>query len=611
MSKFLESTRAIDAERVALRQPSFVGQLFAGEPDFALLRPFPEQTTADRAVGDQFCARVERFLRERVDPLQIERDAKIPPRLYEEAAEIGLFGMTIPPEYGGLGLSQTNYDRVLTLVASYCNIFALVLSVHQSIGVARPIMMFGTAEQKRDWLPRLASGELSAFALTEPQIGSDPANMATTARLEGDEYVIDGEKLWCTNAPIARVIILTAKVEGKITAFIVEMDRPGVELLHRCEFMGCRGIENGWVRFSGVRVPRMHVLGEAGRGLRIALTLLNVGRVSVASICLGMAKQMIEPTISWANRRQAFGKPIGQHELNTHKIARMAADVFAMEAINELVAGMIDRGRADFRMEAATTKLFCSERLWSVVDTALQIRGGRGYERADSLAARGEEPVPVEQVFRDARLYLIGEGSSEILKLFIAREALDPHIGRAAALLEADLVGKLREVGKLARFYTQWYARRLLPETLDPSLRSGRGSHPDAPPHLRYVRATSRRLARTVFRQMARYNLSLERRQAIVARLAAIAVELFVIAAVASRAENRPEAAPLAEQAIRDAKARIDECFRGLARNDDTRTTQLGLDVLNGEYGWLAEGSVRRDGDGVSADDHPRAAAAR
>jgi alkylation response protein AidB-like acyl-CoA dehydrogenase len=601
MSRFLEATRAIDAARVAMRQPSFIGQLFAGEPDFALLRPFPEQPSADRAVGDQFCARVERFLRERVDPLQIEREAKIPAHLFDEAAEIGLFGMTIPVEYGGLGFSQTNYDRVLTLVASYCNIFALVLSVHQSIGVARPIMLFGTPEQKREWLPRLARGELSAFALTEPQIGSDPANMATTARLEGDEYVIDGEKLWCTNSPIAKVIILTAKVEGKITAFIVEMDRPGVEVRQRCEFMGCRGIENGWVTFSGVRVPRQNVLGEVGRGLRIALTLLNVGRVSVASICLGMAKQMLEPTISWANQRQAFGKPIGQHELNTHKIARMAADVFAMESVTELVAGVIDRGRADYRMEAATAKLFCSERLWSVVDTAVQIRGGRGYERADSLAARGEEPAPVEQVFRDARLYLIGEGASEILKLFIAREALDPHIGRAAALLEADLVGKVREVGRLARFYSEWYARRLLPE---------KRSEPAAePPHLRYVRATSRRLARVVFQQMARYNLSLERRQAIVARLATIAVELFVIAAVASRAEAKPEAARLAEQAIRDARSRIEDCFRGLARNDDGRTTGLGLDVLKGEYGWLADGSVRRNGDGVGADDHARAAA--
>jgi alkylation response protein AidB-like acyl-CoA dehydrogenase len=603
VSRFLESTRAIDAARETLRQPSFVGQLFAGEPDFSLLRPFPEQPPADRALGDQFCARVERFLRERVDPLAIEREAKIPPLLYEEAAEIGLFGMTIGTEYGGLGLSQTNYDRVLTLVASYCNIFALVLSVHQSIGVARPIMLFGTPEQKREWLPRLARGELSAFALTEPRIGSDPANMATSARLEGDEYVIDGEKLWCTNSPIARVIILTAKVESRITAFIVEMDQPGVELLHRCEFMGCRGIENGWVRFSGVRVPRRNVLGEVGRGLRIALTLLNVGRVSVASICLGMAKQMLGPIVAWANERQAFGKPIGQHELNSHKIARMAADVFAMEAIADLVAAMIDRGRSDFRMEAATAKLFCSERLWSVVDTALQLRGGRGYERADSLAARGEPPVPVEQVFRDARLYLIGEGSSEILKLFIAREALDPHIGRAAALLEADLVGKVREAGKLARFYSRWYARRLLPEQ--------RGQHPDEPAHLRYVRATSRRLARAVFRQMARHNLSLERRQAIVARLATIAVELFVIGAVASRAEARPDARPLAEQAIRDAKSRIDECFRGLARNDDPHTTRLGLAVLSGKCGWLAEGSVRRDNDGVGADDHTRAAAAR
>jgi alkylation response protein AidB-like acyl-CoA dehydrogenase len=584
VSRFLEATKAVDEARVALRQPSFIAQLFAGEPDFALLRPFPEQPTADRALGDQLCARVERFLLDRVDPRQIERDAKIPGSVLEEMAGLGLFGMTIPPEHGGMGLSQTNYDRVLTLVASHCNILALVLSVHQSIGVSRPIMMFGTAEQQATWLPRLARGELSAFALTEPQIGSDPANMATRARLEGDAWVIDGEKLWCTNSPIAKVIILTAKVDGKITAFIVPMDAPGVEIRHRCEFMGCRGIENGWVTFTGVRVPRQNLLGEVGKGLRIALTLLNVGRVSVAAICLGMAKQMLAPTIAWAKERRAFGKVIGEHELVTHRIARAAADVFAMEALSELVAGMIDRGRSDYRMEAAVAKLFNSERLWSVVDTAVQVRGGRGYETADSLAARGEAPIPVEQVFRDARLYLIGEGASEILKLFIAREALDPHIGRATALLEADLAGKVREVGRLARFYAGWYAKRTLPRRQDTPV--------DEPRDFRYVRSTSRRLARVVFQQMARYNFSLEQRQGIVARLAEIAVELFVIAAVASRAEHEPGSRDLADQAIRDARARIDDAFRGLARNDDSQTTRVGLSVLAGEHRWLSDGAV-------------------
>src|SRR5262245_2175145 len=287
--KLLEGIKAVEAAREEMRQPGFMAGLFAGEPDFGLLLPYPDQGPDDRRAGAAYLARIATFLRERVDAEQIERSGQIPRAVIDGLAELGAFGMVIPPEYGGLGLSQTNYNRVLSLVASHCNILALLLSVHQSIGVARPILTFGTEEQRRRYLPRLARGALSAFALTEPQIGSDPANMATTAVRQPDgSYLIDGEKLWCTNGPIAELIVLTAKVEGRVTAFIVETDTPGIEVLQRCEFMGCRGIENGWLRFRGVRVPAENVLGQVGRGLRIALTLLNVGRVSVAAICLGI-----------------------------------------------------------------------------------------------------------------------------------------------------------------------------------------------------------------------------------------------------------------------------------------------------------------------------------
>ena len=608
MSVLLRHLKEIEAAREELRKPSFVTQLFAGEPDLGLLIPFPTQDPVDKKIGDEYCARIAAFLRDHVEPQEIERTGKIPPEVIGGLKELGAFGMTIPREYGGLGLSQTNYDRVLTLVASYCNIVALLLSVHQSIGAPRPLLQFGSEEQKRKWLPRLAKGAISAFALTEPQIGSDPANMQTTAVLspDGTHYIINGEKLWCTNSLIAEIIVLTAKVDGKVTAFIVEMDTPGIEILHRCSFMGCRGIENGWLRFRNVRVPAENVIGEVGKGLRIALSALNVGRISVAAICLGMAKQVYPYAVEWACQRKTFGKPIGEHELNTHKIAWMAADIFAMDALIHLVAGLVDHGILDFRVEAAITKLICSERLWNIVDTAMQLRGGRGYETADSLAARGEPAIPVEQIFRDARLDLIGEGASEILKLFIAREVWDPHIKRAAPILAPgdgsaahDLVQRgihlarlAQEAGKLGVYYARWYAKQLVPDgDLGPAVEEAIRD-PDLRDQLRYVKRTSKRLARLILRLMARYTSGLEARQGIVARLADIGIDLFTMTAVCSYTQTSPGSHRLALQVCADARGRIEERFRALAAHRDEETTALGRAVLRGAFPWLLEGTL-------------------
>lgn len=590
MSRLLESIKDVEAAREEAKRPSFMTQLFAGEPDFSLLSPFPEQSAADKAIGDDFCAKVAAFLIDHVDPQEIERAGVIPREVLDGLAQVGCFGMMIPIEYGGLGLSQTNYNRVLATVASYCNIIALMLSAHQSIGVSRPVIMYGSEDQKQTWLPRIARGAISAFALTEPNVGSDPANLVTSAVLsdDGHHYIINGEKLWCTNGTIAEVILLLAKVDGKVTAFILEMDRPGVEILHRCEFLGCRGIENGWIRFTNVSVPVENVVGEVGKGLKIALSTLNTGRISLAGLCLGMAKQVFAPTVEWSKQRQTFGKPIGFHELNTHKIARMAADIFAMEAIDHLVAGMIDRADADYRVESAVAKLFCSERLWQVVDAAMQIRGGRGYEKADSLRVRGETPVPIEQLFRDARLYLIGEGASEILKLFIAREVWDPHIKRAMAMFDSTGLAKLGESAKVGRFYASWYVKMVAPgraSSLD-------GQSPASKAHLAYVRETSRRLARNIFYLMVRYGTKLEPRQALVSRLADVGVDLFVITAASLYSTVVPGSAPLEAQVFDDARDRIEASFRALRENHDSATTRLGLDVLSDSYPWVRESGL-------------------
>jgi alkylation response protein AidB-like acyl-CoA dehydrogenase len=591
--RVLRGLEQIEAAREALRYPSFMVGLFAGEPRFELLVPFPVQPPEDRAIGDDLCARVDAFLRHSVDPAAIERRGTIPKDVLRGLAELGCFGLTIPREYGGLGLSKTNYHRVLQLVGSYCNVLALTLSAHQSIGVPQPLLLFGTEAQKREWLPRLARGAISAFALTEPQVGSDPAALATSARPseDGTSYLINGEKLWCTNGTIADVIVLMAKVASKITAFIVDMHTPGIEVAQRCTFMGNRGIENAYLRLSDVRVPAENVIGEVGRGLRVALSTLNAGRISLSALCLGMAKQFYEPTVRWAATRRTFGRPIGEHELITHQLARMAADLYAMEAVTWLVSGLIDREHADFRIESAAAKLFTSERLWHIADTAMQIRGGRAYETADSLRARGEEPVPVEQLMRDARLYLIGEGASEILTLFIAREVMDPHLQRAAGFLSRRGLQQAGAALHLTRFYGPWYARRLLVRGV-PDLRTRLGID-DAftLEQLQYVQRASRRLARALFWSMLRYRASLEQRQAVVARLARIGVDLFVVTASALYAPHRPQGSALARLAIAEAQERIEAGFRSLRHNADEATTRLGLDVLHGEFGWLTGGA--------------------
>lgn len=593
MKNFLQNIKDVEAAREEIKMPSFMAQLFAGTPNFHLLVPFPEQDAEDKATGDAYCKKLAAYLKEHVDPDEIERTGKIPKRVLDDLAELGCFGLNIPKRYGGLGLSQTNYNRVLALVASYCNILALLLSVHQSIGVSKPLLLFGNEAQKEYWLPRLAHGAISAFALTEPQVGSDPASMRTAATrsADGTYYTLNGEKLWSTNSPIAQIMVVMAKVEGKVTAFIVETNTPGIEIRQHCEFMGCRGIENGWITFTNVRVPAENIIGDVGKGLKIALTSLNTGRISIAALCLGMAQQVYTPAVEWAKKREAFGKKIGYHELNTHKIARMAANIFAMEAVIALVSGMVDRKATDFRVEAATAKLFCSEQLWDIVDTAMQIRGGRGYEKADSLRARGEEAVPIEQIFRDARLYLIGEGASEILKLFIAREVLDSHLKQAQPYLSSSGVDKMVAGVKLASHYSKWYLARLDTRNdlsgLKPALKSR-----TLLKQLDYVYHTSRRLARTILVLMARYTTRLEQKQALVARIADIGIDLFIITAATLYASTKPGSIKLARQVFDDACVRIDMNFSALQKNSDTKTTQLGFEVLAGKYNRLVEDSL-------------------
>ena len=593
----LELTEAARDEAGAKR--SFCGGLFLGQFNLGALHPYPQPRVEDRDQGDAFLHRLEKFLRERVDPDEIDRTGEIPDAVLAELAELGAFGIKIEPMYGGLGLSQTNYCRTGMLLGSYCGNLTALISAHQSIGVPQPLVLFGSEEQKRKYLPRCAKGEISAFALTEPNVGSDPARMETHAEptSDGNDFILNGEKLWCTNGLKAGVIVVMARTapkngKGQITAFIVEMDSPGVEVVRRCRFMGLKALYNAVIRFTDVRVPRENIILAEGKGLRVALTTLNTGRLTLPAACIGLAKRCLATSQSWAQERTQWGAPIGKHAAIADKIALMAAEIFAMEAMTFYTASLVDRDKkADIRLEAAMCKMWATERAWDIVNDTMQIRGGRGYETAASQAARGERPVPVERWLRDCRINTIFEGSSEILRLFLAREALDPHLQLAGPALDTrqSLAVRVKTAGQAALFYAAWYPRLWWPLTF-----AGGGFHPVLARHLRYAARTSHRLARSLFHAMVRFGPKLEKQQLLLGRFVDIGTELFAVAASCARAQSlaTKEARDLADYFCRMARFKIEDLFRHLHENGDAAGYRLAQQVMAGEFDWLEEGML-------------------
>jgi alkylation response protein AidB-like acyl-CoA dehydrogenase len=603
---------AEDARESEWRLPSFGKALFLGNLQLDLIHPQPKLDPAAVQQGEAFLKDLRAFLSERVDPLQIEQDAKIPDAVIDGLKELGALGMKVPTRYGGLGLSQVYYNRALTLVASVHSSLGALLSAHQSIGVAEPLLHFGSEEQKQKWLPKVARDHISAFLLTEPDVGSDPARVGTTATPteDGKGYKLNGRKLWATNGAIADIVVVMAKVpkggghRGGISAFVLPYDADGVTVEHRNAFMGLRGIENSVTLLEDVYVPADNLIGAEGQGLKIALTTLNTGRLALPAICLATTKLATKIAREWSAERVQWGQAVGKHDAVAQKVAFIAASSFGLEAILDVASRMADDKQRDIRIEAAIGKLYGSEIGWKVVDELVQIRGGRGYETAASLKARGEKPVPTEMLLRDMRINRIFEGSTEIMHLLIAREAVDQHLAVAGDILEPEVAlgDKARAAVAAAKFYTKWLPQLAVGEGVKPGSFSEFGA---LATHLRYVERASRKMARSTFWAMGRWQAKLERKQTVLGRIVDIGAELFAISSAVVYAQTlqteqparAAEAVQLADLFCKQARRRAAALFAELFDNDDDAAYEVAQEVLAGKFTWDEEGILDLSGD--------------
>jgi alkylation response protein AidB-like acyl-CoA dehydrogenase len=599
------------AREAEWKLPSFGKELFLGNFRFDLIHPQPKLDPEAVAKGEAFLATLREFLQSEVDPLQIERDSKIPDSVLDGLKGIGAFGMKVSEQYGGLGLSQVYYNRALAMVGVWHGSLSTLLSAHQSIGVAEPLRMFGSEEQKEKWLPLVAKDHVSAFLLTEPDVGSDPARLGSSATPVEGGYRLNGKKLWATNGAIADVVVVMATVpkseghRGGISAFILPYDTDGVTVQNRNAFMGLHGIENSVTILEDVFVPEENRIGREGEGLKIALSTLNTGRLALPAICVGTAKWATKIGREWANEREQWGRKIGKHDAVAQKLAFIAGSAFGLEAMLDVASRLADNKSNDIRIEAAIAKLYGSELGWKVIDELMQIRGGRGYETAESLKARGEKPVPVEAAFRDMRINRTFEGSTEIMHLLIAREAVDQHLQVAGDILEPgkDLGVKAKAAKQAAAFYSKWLPQLAIGEGQNPTSFSEFGPLAS---YLRYIERSSRKLARSTFYGMTRWQAKLEYRQAFLGRIVDIGAELFAMSATVAYAdtigrehpERREQAQELAELFCAQAKLRADRLFHELWTNNDDGNHTASDRLLEGRYTWLEDGVIDPSGEG-------------
>jgi alkylation response protein AidB-like acyl-CoA dehydrogenase len=573
------------AEELLFSGPQTLGfakGLFFGHFNAPLVFPYPEIRAEERDTVDKAVAEVRRFMEEKVDPAAIDRNADIPPDEINGLAELGVLGMTAPAEYGGRGFSQLGYCKIMEVIGGRDASTAVFVNAHHSIGI-RALLLFGTEEQRRRWLPPLVSGrDLAAFALTEPEAGSDAANVQTraTPSADGRTYSLSGEKRYITNGAIAKVLTVMARTpvpgsnETKVTAFLVTPDMPGFEVVEaRMPKCGIRGTATARLAFRDMPVPAENVLGQVGKGLRIALTTLDFGRTTFGASCTGAAKTCLRAACRHAKQRAQFKQTLSEFELVKKKIAYMAAHAFAMDATTSQCAGFIDRGAEDYMLETAMLKVFSTEALWQIVNDTLQIYGGQGYFQTD----------PYERMMRDARINQIGEGANDVLRCFIAlvgMRGVGEHLQGVIKALRHP-----KEWGTLWQFGQQQVQARLRPREIPVQSASLRRS-------ARELGKRVRDFGLAVQGVLRKYREAVLERQYVQERIADAACDLYASSCALSRLDhllthgnhspaevNRDVTAGRYFLTLAD--RRIRQSLAALADNDDAQTTATANAVLD------------------------------
>jgi acyl-CoA dehydrogenase family protein 9 len=573
------------AEELLFAGPQALGfakGLFQGHFVADWVMPYPRVPAAQQTELDKTLAEVRHFLDEHLDPVAIDRQAEIPRAVIDGLGRVGVLGTTAPVEFGGRGLMQMANCQVLEEIGSRCASTSVFVNAHHSIGI-RALLLFGTHEQKQKWLPKLVTGEqLGAFALTEKEAGSDAANVQTQARpsQDGSHFILNGEKRYITNAAIAHVLTVMARtpVPGSdktaITAFLVTPDMPGFTILEACmPKMGIRGTATGRFALRDVKVPKENILGPMGKGLKVALTVLDFGRTTFGACCTGAAKTCLRLAVEHANTRKQFNKTLGEFHLVKKKIARIAADAYAMEAMTTITASLIDRGLEDYMIETAMLKVFTTERLWEAINETFQIYGGSAYF----------VDLPLERMVRDARINQIGEGSNEVLTSFIALVGMRGP-GMEFKEIYDTMLKPSRGLGKA------WTAGM---HRLGAAVRI-----PDVPVESADLRSFGNQLGRLIWRfnfavnrALIAYREPILDMQLVQERIAGAAMDLFASTCVLSRwdaelqaARRNGDSAPVEHHAadlfLRRSFRKIRWFLGGLSDNDDKAVLATADSVL-------------------------------
>jgi acyl-CoA dehydrogenase family protein 9 len=556
-----------------LENTSFMRSLCMGKIEEDILFPYPkmknEEKETIRTMRDSF----QGWLGQREKDFRTwDHEGHMPKEFVEEMKEMGLFGLIIPEEFGGLGLTATGYSRVLQELTRYDGSVVLTAGAHSSIGM-RGLVLYGDADQKKKYLPKLATGEMvAAFCLTEANAGSDAASLKTKAVLNGDHWVLNGEKIWITNGGFADFFTVFARTEtdaggkAKITAFIVTRDMPGVTNGPHEDKMGIRASSTTTVNFANVKVPKENVLGEVGGGFKVAMNILNSGRTGLGGGCVGAMKFLIEQTTKQAKQRKQFDQPISSFGLIKQKVGRMVVSCYAAESCVNMVAGMVDRGLKDYAVEAAISKIFATEALWEVVDEGLQVAGGNGFMRE----------FPYERIMRNARINRIFEGTNEILRLFVALTAMN-DVGMSLKEVSSAIGNALQDPIKGFGILSDYAKRRVGQATGIGQVEMVK-AHAAIIEHAHQFEEHTRHLAIAADRILRKHGKNIMNKQFATKRLADIMIDLFVLACVISRVSSSLQEKGIAKctQELEilhvfatDASRRIHSNFAQIDNNDD------------------------------------------